>query len=481
MRLLEPRVHVPPLSDVAAEVRATFAETVATGARSRGYRKRVLLLLALTLALDYADRSAIGALGPDLKRSFHVSNTELGLVASIFSVFAGLMTVPAGVLVDRTRRTIVLAGAVALWSAATAMTGAATSFAILIAARVFLGSMAASARPALLSITGDVFPANSRGQALGLIGTGELAGDGLGFVAAGAIAAFLTWRGVFWALGACGVVVVYLLWRLPEPPRCGRPFVDGRGDDAAAEAVASAEDVAPDERLVRRGDQSRLPLREAIGYVLSVRTQVLVMAATAIGSFFFGGLRTFIIVFAVKAYGVDRTVADLALLVAGVGGIAGILAGGRIGDALIRRGRLNGRLLVGSYSYLVAVASLVPAFLLDSLWLALPAYVLAAAALAAPLPPLDAVRLDVIHPQLWGRAEGIRSLVLVVAEAGAPLLFGVLSDRIAGGGAAGLRWTFLLMLSGLVVSAAILQVARRFYPSELAAAGTSARTAGSGT
>ena len=448
-----------------------FGEAVAEGARDRAYRKRVVVLLALVVALDYADRSAVGALGPDLKHAFGISNTRFGFLASAFSVVGALATLPAGMLADRVRRTLLLGVAVSLWTLAMAGTGAATTFRFLVGARVFLGLVTATARPVIVSLTGDVFPVGVRGRALGMIGSGEVLGNGLGFLLAGAIAAVLSWRGVFWTLGGLGLGLAYLVCRLPEPPRTGRDRGGSGGSrpDPAREALREADDVEPDEELVLEGDQERRGIVDAIRYVLRVRTQVLVMGSAAIGSFFFAGLRTFIIVYAVEAYGVGRSTADIALLIAGAGAIVGILAGGRIGDALIARGHLNGRLVVSSWSYVAAAGALAPAFLLHSLWLALPLYVLGAASLAAPIPTLDAVRLDVVHPQLWGRAEGVRTLLLTLAEAGAPLLFGLLADRIAGGGAAGLRWTFLLGLSTLVASAFLLQLARRFYPGELAA------------
>lgn len=458
---------------LARDALESAREVVAAGARDRSYRKRVLLLLAAVLALDYADRSALGALGPDLKHAFGISNTQFGLVASAFSLVAAIATIPAGILTDRVRRTLLLAGAVALWGVATGATGAATGFALLVGARILLGALSATARPAILSLTGDVFPGAVRGRALGVVNSGELVGDGFGFLIAGAVAAVFTWRGVFWVLGALGFGLVALLLRLPEPRRTAVDGAGGSREADAAEAEAAAGDVEPDERLMLHGDQSQRSFLEAVRYVLGVRTQVLVVLSVAVGSFFFAGLRTFIIVFAVKAYGVNRSLADVALLVAGIGGIAGVLAGGRIGDALIARGQLNGRLLVASYSYFAAVVVLLPAFVLPSLWLALPLYVLGAAALAAPIPPMDAVRLDVIHPQLWGRAEAVRTVLLILAETLAPLLFGLAADRIGGGGGSGLRWTFLLGLSTLLASGTILQVARRYYPRELAAAAAS--------
>lgn len=235
--------------------------------------------------------------------------------------------------------------AIGLWTLAMGATGAATTFLMLIGARVFLGAVTAAARPALISITGDVFPTGVRGRALGLIDSGELVGDGVGFFLAGTIAAVLSWRGVFWVLGGLGVGLVYLVWRLPEPPRTGGDAHEIGGeaeDDIAVQTAEEADDVHADRRLVLRGDQTRLPFRRAVRYVLRVRTQVLVMVAIAVGSFFFAGIRTFAIVFVVGAYGVDRSVADVVLLVAGLGAVVGIVAGGRIGDALITADRRRG-------------------------------------------------------------------------------------------------------------------------------------------
>lgn len=90
--------------------------------------------------------------------------------------------------------------------------------------------------------------------------------------------------------------------------------------------------------------------------------------------------------------------------------------------------------------------------------------------MSLPVAPLDAVRVDVIHPSVWGRAEGTRNVLLIAAEAGAPLLFGYLADTLAGGGAAGTRDTFLLMLVALAASGLILLTARSHYPREAAAA-----------
>jgi hypothetical protein len=121
----------------------------------------------------------------------------------------------------------------------------------------------------------------------------------------------------------------------------------------------------------------------------------------------------------------------------------------------------------------VAAVLFVPALLVTSLGLGITFMGLAALALAAINPPADAARLDIMHPTLWGRAEAVRSVVKQPAEAIAPLLFGVLADHIAGGGHAGLRAAFLIMLAPLVAAVVVVFHARNIYPRDVATAAAS--------
>lgn len=129
--------------------------------------------------------------------------------------------------------------------------------------------------------------------------------------------------------------------------------------------------------------------------------------------------------------------------------------------------------------------------------MAAPLYVVAALALGAPNPPLDAARLDVVGSRLWGRAESARTFLRSLLEAFAPLLFGYVSSLLGGsqasfgtgintthalvrsGEASGLGWTFLIMLGPLLVSGLLMLRARRSYPTDVAsAAAYDRRTAG---
>jgi MFS family permease len=153
--------------------------------------------------------------------------------------------------------------------------------------------------------------------------------------------------------------------------------------------------------------------------------------------------------------------------------VIGVVAGGSIGDRLLHRGYLRGRVLVAAVTATATVILFAPAIFTHNALTAVPYLTFAALALSAQNPPLDAARLDIMVPLLWGRAEGIRTLLRTAAQALAPLLFGAVSDYVFGGGRNGLQWTFALMLLPLAGSAYFLYRALGTYPRDVATAAAS--------
>ncbi|PZS37654.1 MAG: MFS transporter, partial [Pseudonocardiales bacterium] len=432
-------------------------------------RARVVLTLAAVLGLEGADTGTISATTGNLERAFHVGNTDIGLLLSVVSLTGVLFTLPFGVLADRTRRTRLLSISITAWSVATLFSGAAPSYLWLLLARVALGMVTAAAGPVVASLTGDYFPAAERGRMYGLILGGEIAGTGLGFVISGDISTVLSWRYAMWWLVLPSLALAWLVHKLPEPARGGqgqitegatripdesgtpapsspsragehgtdRPHGIDRphGADPAEEAVRHAH-IQPQAALVLHSDPTRQSLWWAIRYVLRVRTNVIIIVASALGYFYFAGLRSFAIIYATRHYGLGKPVANLLLLVVGAGALAGVFLGGRISDRLLRRGHVNARILVPAICLLAIAPVLAPAIATTSVVLALPLLTFGAVLLGAPNPPLDAARLDIIPPQLWGRAEAVRSVLRTLGEAGAPTLFGYMSQYVFGGPAA---------------------------------------------
>lgn len=471
-------------------------------------RAKVILLLACVLAVNAADFGTVGAVASQLEASLHLSNTKLGLLVAVPALAAAVATLPVGWATDRFRRLPLLTGSLVLWAAAMVASGASTSFAMLLATRVFLGAVQATSGPTLFSLVGDFFPARDRGRVWGYIVTGELLGTGFGFVVSGGVAGLLNWRFAFWALAIPTLLLAVLIRRmLPEPARGGQSRLEpgdqrvraaeetvrGRDDsrperdDSLAERVVRRSEVEPDPDLILDEDPSRMPIWRALRYVLRIRTNTIVIVASALGYFFLGGVETFALVFVRGRYGLGQTAATGALALLGVGAVAGSLLGGRLADRRLARGHISARVAVAAAGYIVAALVFVPPLLSSSLAFALPLYIVATGALTTAEPPLDAVRLDVVPAALWGRAEGIRTTLRTVALGGAPILFGFLADHLgatpggiaaARGGAQsvsrasarGIGYSFLIMLVPLALNGLLLLLARRSYPRDIATA-----------
>jgi predicted MFS family arabinose efflux permease len=240
-----------------------------------------------------------------------------------------------------------------------------------------------------------------------------------------------------------------------------------------AQRLARERGLEPDPELVLVQDPRRMRLLAATRYILSIRTNVILILASAGGYFFLAGVQTFGVEFVTHQYGINQALGTLVLLVVGAGGVVGVLAGGALGDLLLHRGFINGRILVAALAATAALILFVPAIFTRSAGTALPYITFAALALSAQNPPLDAARLDIMVPLLWGRAEGVRTFLRTLAQAVAPVTFGGVSDYVFGGGRAGLQWTFTLMLLPLGASAYFLYKGLRTYPRDIATAAAS--------
>jgi len=423
-------------------------------------RWRAVLLLAYVMALNSADSGVIGAVANELRHVLHIGNTQIGLLSSIPAIIGALATVPVGQLVDRMPRMPLLIGSVLLWSLATAAGGLAQSYLWLLLSRVALGAVTATAGPMVASLAGDLFPRAERGRIYARVLSGELLGSGLGLVAGSDIAA-VSWRAAFWLIAAVGFGLAVALWKwLPEPPRTQ---ADGQ---CAQDETAS------------------WPLWRATKYVLSVRTNVLLIIASAIGYFFFAGLHTFAFELVRDRYQVGRAELTALVPVIGAAALLGVNLGGRWADRLGHTGHPTARVTVPGVAYAASVALFLPGLLTRQTWLALPLFAGAAGALAAANPPLDAARLDIMPPRLWGRAESVRTVLRMGAQAVAPIVFGWLSDALGSGpsGAqraqSGVDRAFLIGLAPLMINGLLLLRARRTYPADAAAARAAvARTA----
>jgi ACS family D-galactonate transporter-like MFS transporter len=187
-----------------------MSETTSPDAPHSDGMNRVVFLLALSVFINYVDRSNLSIAGPLLKDELGLSGSQLGTLFSAFFWTYGCMQIPAGWLVDHLDVKWVLAAGFFVWSAATAVTGILHGFAALILIRTILGVGESIALPAYSNILGSRLPESRRGLANAAVMAGIALGPAVGTLVGGTVVGRFGWRPFFLVLGLAS-----LLWLIP--------------------------------------------------------------------------------------------------------------------------------------------------------------------------------------------------------------------------------------------------------------------------
>lgn len=195
----------------------------AASARISGELWRVLILLVLSVSINYMDRGNLSIAAPLLKDEFGISPARLGvLLSSFFWTYAAFQVV-SGWLVDRFNVGWVLAGGFFLWSLATAATGAAKGFGTLLLLRLVLGIGESVAYPCYSKILASRFREQQRGLANSLIDAGSKCGPAVGTLIGGLLMARFGWRPFFVVLGLGSLIWLapWVRWMPESQPPAG--------------------------------------------------------------------------------------------------------------------------------------------------------------------------------------------------------------------------------------------------------------------
>lgn len=189
---------------------------------------RLVILLGLSVFINYLDRGSLSVAAPLLKDELGLSAAKLGiLLSSFFWTYTGFQLI-AGWLVDRFDVGWVMAAGFLLWSAATTATGSLHGFALLLAARLVLGVGESVSFPACSKILARYFPEEQRGFANSVVVFGFATGPAFSMFLGGMAMARFGWRPFFVVVGLLSLVWLapWLVW-MPrgETPEKGAAIV----------------------------------------------------------------------------------------------------------------------------------------------------------------------------------------------------------------------------------------------------------------
>jgi sugar phosphate permease len=385
-------------------------------------------------AISYVDRVNISTAAPSIQADLGLSDAQLGLVLSAFSIPYAFLQVAGGWLGDRLGARRTLSWLSGLWAAATVATGAATGLGSLFGARLLLGLGESAAFPTATSAMSRWLPAQLRGTGQGLVHAASRLGNALAPLLVGGLIALTTWRTSFFLLGALSLVwaVVWALYYRDRP----RDHT-GVGEVELAELTRGQ---AAGERSAGTPWRAVVPALLPVAFVDFCYGWLLWVYITWLPTVFKNSFGL--------ALGKFALYTSLVLLA----GVAGDLVGGWLADVLVRRCRSmrTARRLPLLVGLVGSIAALLPALLVHSLATVTVSLAAAFFLLELTNSTLWAVPMDVV-PEHAGAASGFMNTGYGLAGVLSPLVFGVLLDATGG------NWRVPLLLSaGLLAAGALV-------------------------
>jgi len=187
------------------------------GNSNAGYQSLMVVLLSLNFGIVFFDRNALNFLMPFVKPELGLSNAQVGLLASGLSLTWAMAAIGIGMISDKTgsRKGLLILATIA-FSACSFLSGIASSFALLLGARLLMGAAEGGIMPISQTMIASAVSPERRGLAMGI--TQNFGSNLLGSFAAPvllvAFAAAFSWRHAFFLAGVPGLISAALMWWL---------------------------------------------------------------------------------------------------------------------------------------------------------------------------------------------------------------------------------------------------------------------------
>jgi EmrB/QacA subfamily drug resistance transporter len=191
----------------------------ATPPAARGRQWLALLVLGLGLAIVIIDGTIVNVVLPSISRDFSANLQDLQWVNSIYALVYAALIVTFGRIGDQFGRRLLFVIGVVVFVAGSALSGAAGSIGMLVAARALQGLGAAMTSPSTLSIISGTFTGRMRGIAFGVWGAIAGAAAALGPLLGGWLATAASWRWAFYINVPIGAVAIAGAWLLVDESR----------------------------------------------------------------------------------------------------------------------------------------------------------------------------------------------------------------------------------------------------------------------
>lgn len=392
-------------------------------------------MLLLVYIFNFVDRQVLAILAAPIQAELKLSDGQMGLLGGVaFALLYSTFAVPLAFLADRTSRSWVITVSLVLWSGFTAVCGFAQGFWHIFLARLGVGIGEAGGVAPSYALIGDYFPSNRRAFALSIYSLGIPIGSATGVIAGGYIASTVDWRIAFFVVGIAGVLIAplfkFVVRDRPKPAPSGpavtaSPFMDTVRILARKPAFWFLAFGAASSSMLGYGIAFWLPSLLQRSFGLSLLET----------SLFYGSV----------------------LL---LGGVAGVLAGGWLGDRLGSRDRAYFG-YIPALAFVLGVPFFAAGIMTDSVPLAFALFLLPQALAYIWLGPVLSAVQHLVEPPFRATASALFLLINnLIGLGGGIYALGAFSDWLVPfHGDSALRYSMLYSLALYGLAALLMALA----------------------
>ena len=385
------------------------------------------LLTALNL-LNYADRNVLFAVQPLVQQEFHINKQQVGYLTSAFLLCYMFAAPFVGPLADRYSRKLIIVVGAMFWSGLTLLTAVTHTYGELLVRHTLVGVGEATFVTIAPTFVADLFAENKRGRILGVFYLAIPVGSAAGYLLGGHLAPIHGWRFPFYIAAAPGFLIALLVLFLKEPPR---------------------------------GQFDSLKETPERGTVFGLVRNPAFLTATlgmAMMTYSLGGIQVWMpqFLFSERHYTLEKANFYFGIIIV-VDGILASLAGGWLGDYLLRRTK-SSYYLVSAVSMALGIPFMIVALFVPGRAM-IPAIAVAAFFLLFNTSPLNAAVINSVGAHIRATALAVNIFIIhILGDVPSPTMMGWVADRHS------LQAAFVLPVIAMGLSAAILFFGMRYAP-----------------
>ena len=217
------------------------------------------MLFFLVLVM-YFDRLCIAVAGPRIQHDLNISPSKWGWVIGAFTLAYALFEIPSGMMGDRIGPRRVLTRIVLWWSAFTALTGAVSSYPLMLVVRFLFGAGEAGAFPNSATVIQRWIPNSERARATSVIWTASAVGGILTPLIVVPIQKIYGWQFSFFLFGSFGLFWAALWYWWFRDTAAEKPGVSAAERELIGNPIRRSGHGPPWSKLFRNGNFVRLLL-----------------------------------------------------------------------------------------------------------------------------------------------------------------------------------------------------------------------------